>query len=311
MRIISGNHGGCFVNELTIPYAANPSGEYVTPDMAEKGTKYRCPQCDDVVILRKGEVIRSHFAHKSDSDCTGESVEHIVAKEWLRQAALDSRPKQLIDLECRRCGEKTKLLFPSRFVDASMEMEWVGNRRPDVMLHTISKRIAVEVYRSHAVDASKATDLTGAPWFEVSAESILANPFVWQCTQTNIVVECPACVHESHSLEKIKREIGEFYRECRLASCTSCGKETPFLLGDLDDLWPTSPYVHKFVVNRRKSRQSMRKVRGFSVRNSCIHCGQMQAGFYPGRSAYLWFQPYASMETTGFWLERVSHCQLA
>lgn len=295
------------MDELTIPYASHPSGEYVAPEMAAKGTEYRCPQCHDIVILKKGEVKRPHFAHKPTSECTGESVEHIVAKEWLRLAALDARPKRLIDLACCKCGQSTTLLFPGRFQKASVETEWIGSRRPDVMLHTTKRRMAVEVYRSHAVDGDKAIDLYEVPWFEVSAGSILANPFVWQCTQTNFVVECPACVHESRSLGEIKKEFGEFPRECRLVSCRHCRKETPFLLGYIDDLFLKSTYVHKFSVTRKKSSRSMRRVRGYSVRNSCIHCGGGMQTDYLGRSAYLWFQPYARMETTRFWIERVAN----
>ena len=288
------------MDDLLIPYARNLFDAYVAPHDAFRGEIYFCPQCGEEVTLREGAKVRVHFAHKPNSECTGESIEHIVAKEWLRQAALDKKPKYLTCLVCCKCGGNTELLFPGRFAGATVETEWIGTRRPDVMLRTISGKFAVEVYRSHAVNESKAADLLGVPWFEVTAESILADAFVWKCTQSNLVVECPACAHESQSLKEIEELIGSFPLECKLSSCRYCGKETPFLIGNLDDLWPWSPYVHKYFTERRKDKRSKRTVTRFSVRNKCVHCGRMQPEFYPGRSALAWARPYATLGTTVF-----------
>lgn len=286
------------MNDLLIPYAKDFFGEYVSPNKAFRGQLYYCPQCGEEVTLREGERVRAHFAHKPNSECTGESIEHIVAKEWLRKSALDSRQKYLTGLTCCKCHGKTELIFQSGFVDATIEKEWIGNRRPDVMLHTINKKIAVEICRSHAVDDAKSVDLAGWPWFEVTAKSILNDPFVWECTQTNFIVECPICDHESQSLNLIQSEIGKFPRLCKLTTCFHCKKETSFLIGDVSDLFPASPYVHKYFV--KKPKRSGYASTGFSVRNRCVHCGRAQPENYPGRRALLWVQPYAKVGVTRF-----------
>lgn len=62
---------------------ANLKRERIEAFFAERGPEYRCPECDGVVILKKGRKVIDHFAHKPPTDCswaTGETRAHLEAK---------------------------------------------------------------------------------------------------------------------------------------------------------------------------------------------------------------------------------------
>ena len=42
---------------------------YVKPSKASKSRTYKCFDCEDVVILKQGEVNRRHFCHYPVSNC--------------------------------------------------------------------------------------------------------------------------------------------------------------------------------------------------------------------------------------------------
>ena len=71
------------MTNLQIPYAYATSKIPVSPEVAEKGQDFSCPLCDCEVVLRRGKVRHPHFAHKSDTGCSGEGVRHKVAKQMI------------------------------------------------------------------------------------------------------------------------------------------------------------------------------------------------------------------------------------
>lgn len=50
-------------------YALNDKGALIRASEASKEDVYYCPCCKDSLILRKGDIVRHHFAHKSSADC--------------------------------------------------------------------------------------------------------------------------------------------------------------------------------------------------------------------------------------------------
>ena len=53
-----------------------------------RSTSFYCPQCNDSVQLKVGDVVIPHFAHKKDKSCSasfseGESKEHLQGKQHL------------------------------------------------------------------------------------------------------------------------------------------------------------------------------------------------------------------------------------
>lgn len=63
-----------------IPVARTEKGKPVLPRNAEKGVPYFCVNCSKQVILRAGQIIRRHFAHKANPQCQRESLLHKTAK---------------------------------------------------------------------------------------------------------------------------------------------------------------------------------------------------------------------------------------
>ena len=57
-------------------------GKLVSIADAERGLKCNCTctKCGKPLVAKKGEVNAHYFAHSADSDCTGETYEHIMAK---------------------------------------------------------------------------------------------------------------------------------------------------------------------------------------------------------------------------------------
>lgn len=54
---------------------------------ADKGPAYRCPNCHQIVVLKKGRIKTHHFAHKPPVNCSwgkGETHEHREAKKLFK-----------------------------------------------------------------------------------------------------------------------------------------------------------------------------------------------------------------------------------
>lgn len=52
------------------------NGELTTINEAKGGTKYRCVDCNGVLIPNKGKIKAYHFAHQGESPCSGETHKH-------------------------------------------------------------------------------------------------------------------------------------------------------------------------------------------------------------------------------------------
>lgn len=68
---------------------ASLNGNRIEALMAERRTDYCCPQCNTLLVLKKGAIKVAHFSHKPPTDCTWGSAEtqhHLRAKVILRDA---------------------------------------------------------------------------------------------------------------------------------------------------------------------------------------------------------------------------------
>jgi hypothetical protein len=98
-----------------------------------RGPEYRCPECNQLVIIRKGPKIIHHFAHRADASCAygrGETQAHLRAKLMLRDA------------------------FRSRGFQADVEqvvLSSESDRRADVLIWkpNTDRRVAIEVQHSY------------------------------------------------------------------------------------------------------------------------------------------------------------------
>ena len=185
--------------ELLVPCGINPAGLLVSAADADRTTEYRCPECQSVLVLRAGEVVVHHFAHKADTACTGETISHETAKRLLaqvirEQTAIESPQTISLACTCDRCASAFLVQLPrDRFTRAAVEHR-VGDFVCDVAgLKNDEVVLALEVLATHAVPEAKAHALY-VPWIEVTAESVLTDPYRWTPTNSRLKpVVCPSC----------------------------------------------------------------------------------------------------------------------
>ena len=83
---------------------------------------YRCPGCQGIVLLRQGQVMCPHFAHKSLQDCQffseNESAQHLSLKAALYQSLDNHGEKVCIEKVIPELGQIADL-----FVGDSLALE--------------------------------------------------------------------------------------------------------------------------------------------------------------------------------------------
>ena len=156
------------------------TNKYVTPFTAEKGRSYKCIDCQQKVILRKGTIRVAHFAHYSQTNtCTyyehpNESQLHKDAKfkmaEWLKS-------KQKIEIgwscpQCKTCyGDEENILYQDGDEVVIEYRDPLGKYIADIALLNSEKvRYIFEVKHTHTT----ITNVRPEPWFETTTEEILS-----------------------------------------------------------------------------------------------------------------------------------------
>lgn len=69
---------------LLYEYAKSENDVFTHIDDAIKEHCYRCIQCGEPLIIKEGTKKRKHFAHKSNSNCDGESYIHKIWKKRIK-----------------------------------------------------------------------------------------------------------------------------------------------------------------------------------------------------------------------------------
>lgn len=161
------------------------TNEYITPNKAQKGREYKCADCDQRVIIRKGDVRIHHFAHfNPSSKCrfyigSGESENHKHAKlllsEWLKA-------KKPINFTWSCLNQNKHGTCQTYDWNTDHDIEYkdgdeviIEYRDPvkkyiaDVaVLNNGTVRYIIEVKHSHQTTSTTRPD----PWFEVDADEI-------------------------------------------------------------------------------------------------------------------------------------------
>lgn len=125
--------------------AMDATNRLTVADLAERTVAYRCPQCDDVVVIKRGTMVAAHFAHRADSACAwakGETAQHLAAKSAI--AASFGARGLLVRLEAE-------------------VLSCVGDRRADVLVEHPANgaRVAIEIQHS-PLDLNAIQDRTRA-----------------------------------------------------------------------------------------------------------------------------------------------------
>lgn len=84
--------------------AMNEAGAAVVAITAERGDGYRCPSCNEPVVLKAGLIKVAHFAHKPKSSCpnAGESLRHLGMKLQMMTEAIRNRYDPRLEVQFGR-----------------------------------------------------------------------------------------------------------------------------------------------------------------------------------------------------------------
>jgi len=282
--------------ELLIPYGLDSQGHLVKAEDAIRGVGYVCPECWSPLVYRAGEVVTQHFAHKSNTACTGESILHITAKMLIAlaiDAHCESEGNSHISMRCtcECCKKYFKLNLPKNAFSSSKQEERVGSFICDVVaMRDGHPALAIEVLATHAVGEEKAKQLA-IPWIELKAENILADPNYWHPVASKLKpVICPSCKDHLKKIDAVAnrwnlpfREAARFSESTRavylaeLETCFKCKQEilvywwsgVPFC-----DVEPSKPRPRTISFCRTK------KFGGSYWANTCPNCHAIQGDNY-------------------------------
>ena len=218
------------------------SNQIVTPLSASKMESYICPCCNRDVILRKGNIRRTHFAHKSSSNpCSyysspGESDIHLNAKHVLRDI-LASKYKINIYRWCKSCNQKHRVqifdeqwytnqwrvldlhgdMYDDKIPHIEYKFSFLDKTKfADVALVGKEDMIIFEILNSHKTCENDRPE----PWFEIDAMQILSidekqKDMVLDCCRDHKCINCKVAEY-SRKMEEEKKLKMEIQREILL-----------------------------------------------------------------------------------------------
>ena len=135
--------------------AAYLNYEIVFPHTAPRKGNYTCIACKHVVYLKRGKILRAHFAHAPKSICT-ESIEHFATKHWIAKQV--KNPKFSILSKCYSCFKLHTVLSGDEMLSAVTETRLCTSKPyiMDVAVHKNSRLVGcVEIFHTHRAGQQK------------------------------------------------------------------------------------------------------------------------------------------------------------
>jgi hypothetical protein len=190
---------------------------YKTPYEAKKGVDYVCPDCKKDLILKKGEILRHHFAHKSSvTPCTyydrpTESQMHKEAKHLIASRINNGDPLTIIR-KCKNKGcdfEELHQITNAKAVEEYAFMHNDSHKKADIGIVVDDKfNYVIEVYHTHKTCEEDRPE----PWCEVHASDTVkqlqnitsGKEFSINCIRG--LYECISCITQKEIKEAIERE---------------------------------------------------------------------------------------------------------
>lgn len=174
------------------------SGVHTLASYAAKGRSYKCPECDDKVIFRCGEVREAHFAHAAESQCAytgGEGHTHKTAKILLAHI-LSVREQVEFRSRCAKCSRMCQIVDVEYKEGDRVVQELAlhdGNRADVAMVGPEGVRYIFEVCDTHRTDSPR-----DEPWFEVNALDVIdaygkGGDYAFKCIRNRL---CMGCSHK-------------------------------------------------------------------------------------------------------------------
>jgi hypothetical protein len=148
------------------------NGKVVHAEAVPSGIKCNCycPSCGGRFVAYKGQVLRPHFKHLKEANCSYsfESSLHFLAKEIIQQ-------KKFLDLpflhweipftpsswfpksndQFSKLPPFQHINFQRVYFDKVEVEQWEGNFKPDLKCYVGQKQLLVEIKVSHGIDENK------------------------------------------------------------------------------------------------------------------------------------------------------------
>jgi hypothetical protein len=180
------------MKELLLERAARYGDKFVLVSHCFTGQRgITCLDCDEELIVRKGEQKKHHFCHRKGSACVlfsgggggeGETNEHKAAKIKIANRFNESNNMTILQKVCFRCEKRTRLHSLTQYRDngyfAVNEHKYTDKngvlRSADVAIidNSGNIHIIIEIFKSHATcEANR----EGCMWVELSAFSVEQN----------------------------------------------------------------------------------------------------------------------------------------
>jgi len=170
------------------------------PRFANKDNRYKCPECEKPVHLKKGEIRIAHFAHnKSDNPCNfynnpGESEVHKEGK-LVMKSLLDNKIQMKFYRKCRECcGQINFTISKTNYNDdtrAVLEHSFKYNdsrKCADVaMLKGDKLKTIFEICYTHKTNECNRP--SNIEWYEIDARNLIDKANNIQ-ENKNLVIKC-------------------------------------------------------------------------------------------------------------------------
>lgn len=201
------------MDSLLVPFGVAPDGGLVDVASADKRVIYRCPACDDRLILRDGEIRVKNFAHRADTQCSAESIWHKTAKRLLVNAIqLNARgegARITLNCECDSCHSIDTVNIPPRYFSDAIEEHPVDDYKCDVVgFRADVEALAIEVLYTNPMSSEKRQRLR-LPWIELSAIAVVEAACHWiPLTARLDNHKCRSCVAASKTVTEVADQFG-------------------------------------------------------------------------------------------------------
>lgn len=162
---------------VKIKIALDEYNNYIDVSNSISKTKYRCIDCKEELIPKKGNIKAHHFAHLNKFDCNGESWQHIYCKRKI--AELYDRFQYNFNCEC--CDKSHSYIFQKEF-EPKIECNITGsNYIADIGLIKSNTNIeyCFEIFHTHKTSLSKQEfyAINNIKCIEISTQEIFSKVF--------------------------------------------------------------------------------------------------------------------------------------
>lgn len=186
------NYGRGDRNSLKVPYARCADGvaRHISEVSGRHEGPFRCLDCKEQLSFRQYKNKRTHFAHRPDSRCSGETALHVYAKELLRRKKRISLPPLILRDE----GITQTVFEGGTFNLDKVEIERSqGDFQPDALIHIGSVVRAIEFKVSHSVDDDKRAKVISQnmPMIEIDLDHLRHGNFEAETLNDEILESAP------------------------------------------------------------------------------------------------------------------------